>query len=277
MSTTSIVVALERERAGAYLSAFLPGAPAAGWDTRPLPPLAILLALDVRQVLQAADVSLDRGAVFRELRLRWFAPVYAGERFDVRMGQPLRRATELGTLVQISAELARSGAIRALCEGSVLLPAGTLPPMPNTPRPLPPRSPDFHYVVPEDLPQRYAELSGDHNPVHVSDAFAQSLGFERRILHATCTLSLLQCGILDSVLHGDAAALAALEARFAAPLYPGDALAGFVETRPARGNRRRIAVELVNQHGARVLQAASAELASPPQRARAGEPRHGET
>jgi acyl dehydratase len=43
-------------------------------------------------------------------------------------------------------------------------------------------------VVPgEGVTDRYAAASGDHNPIHVDEAFAQSVGLPGRILHGLWT------------------------------------------------------------------------------------------
>lgn len=71
-------------------------------------------------------------------------------------------------------------------------------------------------TVPPDLPRRYAEASGDMNPIHVDRAFAQSAGFKDVILHGLGTLALVAKALPKD--------LARLQVRFAKPVYPNDAL-----------------------------------------------------
>jgi len=39
--------------------------------------------------------------------------------------------------------------------------------------------------------ERYAQASGDHNPIHLDDEFARSVGLPGRILHGLYTMSLI--------------------------------------------------------------------------------------
>jgi acyl dehydratase len=74
-----------------------------------------------------------------------------------------------------------------------------------------------HEVVPaEDLPRRYAAVSGDDNPIHLDPEFARSVGFRGVILHGLCTLA-LAVRLLPRPLRE-------LSVRFAKPAYPGERL-----------------------------------------------------
>ncbi len=68
----------------------------------------------------------------------------------------------------------------------------------------------------------YVEASGDRNPLHTDDAFAQSVGLEGRIAHGLFTLG--RIGMALEGWAGDSFALVDLTARFAKPLYIGDEL-----------------------------------------------------
>jgi NAD(P)-dependent dehydrogenase (short-subunit alcohol dehydrogenase family)/acyl dehydratase/putative sterol carrier protein len=80
----------------------------------------------------------------------------------------------------------------------------------------PPATSTNKVTVAPDLPKRYAEASGDMNPIHVDKSFAQSAGFKDVILHGLGTL-----GLVAKVLPKD---LAQLQVRFAKPVYPNDTL-----------------------------------------------------
>jgi NAD(P)-dependent dehydrogenase (short-subunit alcohol dehydrogenase family)/acyl dehydratase/putative sterol carrier protein len=70
--------------------------------------------------------------------------------------------------------------------------------------------------VAADLPKRYAEASGDMNPIHVDKTFAQSAGFKDVILHGLGTLALVATTFPQRPKK--------LQVRFAKPVYPNDAL-----------------------------------------------------
>ncbi|MFS3129316.1 MaoC/PaaZ C-terminal domain-containing protein [Nocardioides sp. Bht2] len=67
-------------------------------------------------------------------------------------------------------------------------------------------------------------LNGDLNPLHADPAFARAAGFEAPILHGLCSYGILAGAVVEELLDGDAARLAALEVRFAGTLTPGETL-----------------------------------------------------
>jgi acyl dehydratase len=73
-------------------------------------------------------------------------------------------------------------------------------------------------VVTADQGVRYAEASGDHNPIHVSDDIARSVGLPRAILHGLCTMALASQAIVDELLKGDPTRLKSMSVRFARPV-----------------------------------------------------------
>jgi len=101
----------------------------------------------------------------------------------------------------------------------------------------------------------YAEASGDHNPIHLNDEFARSVGLPGVIAHG-----MLQMGIL-AVVAGEAAGgagrLRRLSCRFAGMVQPGDTVT-FSAAPPQDG---RIELTAVNQRGEAVLTKASADCA----------------
>ncbi len=67
-------------------------------------------------------------------------------------------------------------------------------------------------------------LSGDRNPLHVDPAFAQAAGFDRPILHGLCTWGMAATEVLRAACGLRAQRLRHFEARFTAPVYPGETL-----------------------------------------------------
>jgi acyl dehydratase len=99
----------------------------------------------------------------------------------------------------------------------------------------------------------YAEASGDHNPIHLDDDFARSVGLPGRIAHG-----MLQMGIAGTVATeaaGGGARLRRLRCRFTGMVVPGDAVTFTAE--PAGPGK--LDVRAVNQRGEQVLTKASAE------------------
>jgi acyl dehydratase len=99
----------------------------------------------------------------------------------------------------------------------------------------------------------YAKASGDHNPIHLDDDFARSVGLPGVIAHG-----MLQMGIAGTVAAGEVgggALLRRLHCRFAGMVVPGDTVT-FSADRTAPG---KLELRAVNQRGEPVLTKASAE------------------
>ncbi|MBN2494483.1 MAG: MaoC family dehydratase N-terminal domain-containing protein [Deltaproteobacteria bacterium] len=79
-------------------------------------------------------------------------------------------------------------------------------------------------AVDADQTLRYAEASGDHNPIHTDEETARMMGFDGIIVHGMCTMALAQKAILDGAVEGQVERLARLKVQFAKPVYPGDTL-----------------------------------------------------
>jgi len=99
----------------------------------------------------------------------------------------------------------------------------------------------------------YAAASGDHNPIHLDDEFARSVGLPGVIVHG-----MLQMGIAGTVAAeaaGGAGRLRRLHCRFAGMVVPGDTVTFTAE--PAGPGK--LELRAVNQRGEPVLTKAAAE------------------
>ncbi|MDO8703745.1 MAG: MaoC/PaaZ C-terminal domain-containing protein [Sulfuricaulis sp.] len=67
-------------------------------------------------------------------------------------------------------------------------------------------------------------LSGDTNPLHCDPALARAVGFERPILHGMCTYGVGAWALTRTVCGGDPSRIAAIDARFSAPVFPGETI-----------------------------------------------------
>jgi acyl dehydratase len=99
----------------------------------------------------------------------------------------------------------------------------------------------------------YAEASGDHNPIHLDDDFARSVGLPGVIAHG-----MLQMGIAGTVAAeaaGGPERLRRLVCRFAGMVVPGDSVTFTAEpTAPSK-----LEIRAVKENGEAVLTKASAE------------------
>ena len=67
-------------------------------------------------------------------------------------------------------------------------------------------------------------LSGDRNPLHSDPWLAARAGFDRPILHGLCTYGFTGRALLHAVCGSDPARFHRMQARFSAPVRPGQAL-----------------------------------------------------
>jgi acyl dehydratase len=78
--------------------------------------------------------------------------------------------------------------------------------------------------VDADQPVRYAEPSGDHNPIHLDEAFARAVGLPGIINHGLCTMAFASHAVIG-VAGADPRTLKRLAVRFAKPVLPGQDIA----------------------------------------------------
>ena len=78
--------------------------------------------------------------------------------------------------------------------------------------------------VDEDQTQRYAEASGDHNPIHLDENTARMAGLPRTINHGMCTMAIATKGAVNGLAGGDPTRIKRVGVRFSKPVFPGQEL-----------------------------------------------------
>jgi 3-hydroxybutyryl-CoA dehydratase len=110
-------------------------------------------------------------------------------------------------------------------------------------------------IQPEDL-ERFGEVSGDRNPLHLDDAYARERGFDGRIAHGVLGLA-VTTGLVNRLGLTRGTLVALLETRwsFVKPLYPGTTVQvlltalSVVPTRRSDRGRVALAAELMDGDG----------------------------
>jgi acyl dehydratase len=113
----------------------------------------------------------------------------------------------------------------------------------------------------------FADLTGDHNRLHLDEAYARETPFGGRIAHGVLGLA-MATGLLSQtgLTSGSLVALVGIEWRFVVPVRPGDRVRlrlTVVEQRPLGDRDRgivRFAVTLINQRGETVQDGSITEL-----------------
>ncbi|MER3428871.1 MAG: enoyl-CoA hydratase [Pyrinomonas sp.] len=82
----------------------------------------------------------------------------------------------------------------------------------------------------------FAELTGDHNPVHLDEEFARRTRFGRRIAHGMLGASLISA-VLANELPGRGTIYLSQTLRFEAPVYLGDTITAQVMVKQVREDK----------------------------------------
>ncbi|GAB3569865.1 MaoC/PaaZ C-terminal domain-containing protein [Spelaeicoccus albus] len=138
-------------------------------------------------LMAASDFPLPlMGMVHLDNRIDQFAPIVLGEAIDIDCRANHLRAHHRGTQVDVTATARVGGTVRWHSRSTYLAKGVFLDDddRQTVPRPeFEPPTPTGLWALPGDIGRRYARVSGDYNPIHLSSAGAKLLGFRRAIAH----------------------------------------------------------------------------------------------
>jgi 3-hydroxybutyryl-CoA dehydratase len=109
----------------------------------------------------------------------------------------------------------------------------------------------------------FADLTGDHNPVHVDEEFAKTTRFGRRIAHGMLTASLIS-SVLANKLPGAGSVYLSQTLEFVKPVFPGDEITARVTVKEIREDKPIVKLETlcINQRGEIVIRGEATVLAA---------------
>ena len=105
----------------------------------------------------------------------------------------------------------------------------------------------------------YAEASGDHNPIHIDEAFAKTTPMGGTIAHGMLVLSFVS-EMMAGAFGSQWLSTGSLDVRFRAPARPGDTVTARATAQEPKDGRLRYAVEVVNGAGEQLI-SGTAEVA----------------
>ena len=110
-------------------------------------------------------------------------------------------------------------------------------------------------TITDETIRTFADLTGDHNPVHLDDAYAAGTRFGRRIAHGMIAAGLISATLAND-LPGPGTVYLGQTLQFKAPVFPGDTVTATVEVKSVRPDKPIVVLTTVctNQDGARVLE-----------------------
>ena len=105
----------------------------------------------------------------------------------------------------------------------------------------------------EDV-RAFAELTGDHNPVHLDDEYAAGTRFGRRVAHGMLAASLISAALANE-LPGRGTVYLSQQLQFTAPVFPGDTVTARVAVTKVREDKPVVTLDTVctNQRGETVI------------------------
>lgn len=101
----------------------------------------------------------------------------------------------------------------------------------------------------------FAEASGDHNPVHLDEAYAQTTRFGKRIAHGMLVAGLISA-VLGTQLPGPGTIYLGQELSFKAPVFIGDTITAAIEVATVRDSKpiATLTTTCTNQNGEVVIE-----------------------
>jgi len=108
----------------------------------------------------------------------------------------------------------------------------------------------------------FAEISGDRNPIHLSEHFAAKTPFQHRIAHGLYTASLISA-VIGTRLPGPGAIYISQTLRFLAPVHIGDTVDASVEIAELVEKGRRAKLRCECRVGETVVLEGEAEVKIP--------------
>ncbi|HTR13479.1 MAG TPA: MaoC family dehydratase [Roseiarcus sp.] len=109
----------------------------------------------------------------------------------------------------------------------------------------------------------FAELSGDHNPIHLSEHFARKTRFGGRIVHGLYTASLIS-GVIGMRLPGPGAVYISQTLNFLGPVKIGDVVDVAVEVVDLTEKGRRVRLRCECRVGDQMVLEGEGVLSVPP-------------
>jgi acyl dehydratase len=116
-------------------------------------------------------------------------------------------------------------------------------------------------TIDKDQTFRYADASGDRNPIHTDETVARMAGLPGIIVHGLCTMAFTSKVVIDRLCGGDPARLRRLRVRFSRPVLPGQTIVTRVWRGGESNGRKVFEYETFNPEGHPVIKGGIAEVA----------------
>jgi len=118
--------------------------------------------------------------------------------------------------------------------------------------------------VTDELIRKFADLSGDYNPIHLDDEFAKTTQFGRRIAHGMLSGAFISA-VLGYEFKERRVVYLSQTLRFTAPVYIGDTVTTTATVTNIRTDKKIVLLETLctNQNGEPVVKGEAAVMILP--------------
>ncbi|MGH7814222.1 MAG: MaoC/PaaZ C-terminal domain-containing protein [Candidatus Binataceae bacterium] len=255
-----------------YARAYNDGNPAFFDAARPggivAPPMFGVVAIWASLMGLVSDPNLNANLlrlVHGEQDMEFIAPLRPGDAItaQAKIGAIETKATgetlnlEVQAKNQSGAPVLKTLFVAFIRSGGSRGPAEPRPPEPERGAPLF----TVAQTIDQDQTVRYAEASGDRNPIHVDENVAKMAGLPGIIVHGLCTMAFTSKAAIDKLCGGDPARLKRLRVRFSRPVLPGQTITTKIWAEGEKGGRKIYAYETYNPEGVPVIKGGIAEVA----------------
>ena len=121
------------------------------------------------------------------------------------------------------------------------------------------QSAQIERLVDETTVQKFAEVSGDYNPLHMDEEYASKSAFRGRIAHGALVASFVSC-VLGSHLPGHGAVFRGMSMQFSKPARIGDTVISRATVKEIEVSKRRVILDCVCMVGDEIVMEAEAEV-----------------
>ena len=118
-------------------------------------------------------------------------------------------------------------------------------------------------IISENLIMSFAKISGDTNPVHLSDDYAKQTVFKKRIAHGLISASFFSA-LFGTKLPGEGCVYVAQNLNFKRPVYIGDTVTAKIEITSIDINKRRVFFSTTCSVNNKIVIDGAAEIYIPP-------------
>lgn len=238
----------------------------AGFSSIPATPTFV-----TRFHISFAEAGLDpvhSQVIHAEQEYEYDRPLYASDTFTARYRiASIRQSGRTDGMAIMAIELQGDAADERVVTGRATLIVRDAPPQgaaagastskPAKPSPVPDGEaiPSLTKHITQQQIDAYADVSGDHNPIHLDPEVARAVGLDGTIAHGMLSMAFLGQMLTDWLSEQGASSgwVRRLRVRFQAMVRPGDTLTchGVLGAPSEQG--QRVEVWINNQHGERVI------------------------